>query len=126
MSAGQANATLLSARAWKAARELAAAEGLTGSDDIVVHADPAGAANLMREVIALHTFDVALEEHDGHWQVVVRGGPHPESVLARVVDLTAGCVERGLMHHATLCVGKRTFTIQAAPGRDVEVPACAA
>jgi hypothetical protein len=99
--------------------------GQVGADDIVVHADPAGAANLMREIVALRTFDVALEEHDGRWQVVVRGGPHPEAVLARIVDLTASCVEHMLIAHATLSIGKRSYTIQATDS-EVEIPACAA
>jgi hypothetical protein len=122
MSAGQAETqTVVQTRALRAARQLV---GDPGAGDIVVHADPAGAANLMREVIALHTFDVALEEHDGHWQVVIRGGPHPEEVLATIVDLAASCVERGHMDHATLCVGKRSYTIQA--GSEPAIPACAA
>jgi hypothetical protein len=112
--------TIDEARVWRPARGLARA----GSDDIVVHADPAGVANLMRELIALRAFDVALEEHDGHWQVAVRGGPHPEEVLARIVDLAASCVEHGLMANATLCVGKRSYTIEPAP--ETGLPACAA
>ena len=44
MSAGQAEDTLLDNQAWRTARELA-----TGSDDIVVHAGPAGAANAITD-----------------------------------------------------------------------------
>jgi hypothetical protein len=117
--------TVPKARAWRAARGLVSAEGGTaGGDDLVVRADAAGAANLMREVLLLDALDATLEENDGHWQVVVRNGPHPEAVLARVVDLVASCVERGLMNHATLCVGKRSYTIRA--GSDLMMPACAA
>ena len=114
MSRGQADDTVLKTRAWRAAKELVRAEGgLAGTDHIVVRADAAGAANLMREVVSLHAFDVALEEHDGRWQVVVRSGPRPEAALARIVDLAASCVERGLMNHATLCIGNRSYTIRA-------------
>jgi hypothetical protein len=123
MSAGQAE--VLSTQAWRTAREVVMADGDPApDDDIVVHTDPAGAANLMREVVALGAFSVALEEHDGHWHVAVRGGPHPEAVLARIVDLAASCVERGIMTHATLCIGKRRYTIEPAP--ETGFPACAA
>ena len=130
MSAGQVDHTVpkdtvLKARAWRAAKELVTAEGgPAGSDDLIVRADAAGAANLMREVVSLDALDVMLEEENGHWQVVVRNGPHPEAVLARIVDLVASCVERELMNHATLCVGKRSYTIRA--GGDLTMPACAA
>jgi hypothetical protein len=124
MSAGQADDTLLKARAWRAAKELATAEGRGAGHEIIVRADAAGAANLMREVVSLHAFDVALEEHDGRWQVVVRNGSDPEAALARIVDLAASCVERGLMDHATLCIGKRSYTIHT--GNELTMPACAA
>ena len=125
MTGGQPAETTLGARPWRATKELiAAGGGPARPDDLVVHADPAGAANLMREVVALNAFDVALEEHEGHWRVVIRGGPHPEGVLARIVDVAASCVERGLMDHATLCIGKRSYTIR--PSVEPGIPACAA
>ena len=48
----------------RAARQLARAPQPEQSDDIVVHADPAGAAHVMREIVALHELSVALEEHE--------------------------------------------------------------
>ena len=93
--------------------------------DIVVRADPAGAANLMRDIVALHDLDVALEEHDGHWQVVVRAEDDPESTLARLVAVTAECVERGRMGDATVCFGSRSYTIHEG-GDGFGSPACAA
>jgi hypothetical protein len=124
MTAWQAEGATFCTRGWRAAREfLAVGAEWAHADDIVVRAGPAGAANLMREVVALNDFDVALEELDGDWRVVIRGGPHPEDVLARIVDLTASCVEHGLMDHATLCIGTRSYTIQAPA--EAGMPACA-
>jgi hypothetical protein len=90
---------------------------------MVVHADPAGAAHVMREIVALHELTVALEEHDGHWQVVVKPGRDAEAALARIIDVTARCVERGCVDFATLCMGKRTYTIHEAGAIDVPVAA---
>jgi nitrate reductase NapAB chaperone NapD len=112
-------------RARRAAKHLmTTADGHAG--EIVVRTDPAGAANLMREIVALHSFDVALEEHQGHWQVVVRAGAQIEEVLAKIVDVTASCVELGRMTHATLCVGKRSFTIDRVGCDHETLAACAA
>jgi len=97
----------------------------SGAQDIVVHADPAGAANLMREIVALRDFDVALEEREGHWQVVVRAGEDPEAVLVRVIDVTARCVEQGHMECATIRVGKKSYTIHEPPGPSLGIPAVA-
>jgi hypothetical protein len=85
----------------------------------------AEAANLMREPVALNVLDVVLAEHDGRWRGrgSWRASPR-ENVLARIVDLTASCVERGLMDRATLCIGKRSYTIHAAA--EAGIPACAA
>jgi hypothetical protein len=99
---------VLRTRARRSASQLAGA----AREDIVVEADAAGAANLMREIVALRNVRVALEEHDGRWQVVVRPGEDYDAVLAGVVELTARCVERGCMEHATLSVRERSSTIR--------------
>jgi hypothetical protein len=109
MSAEPTAGSVLKTQAQRAARQLATPPDVL-VDDIVVHADPVGAARLMQEIVALHSLDVALEEHDGHWQVVVRTGAHPEEALAKIVDLTARCVELGRMDYATLCVGQKSYT----------------
>jgi hypothetical protein len=115
-----AGGAVLRTRAMRAVRHLSGA----GARDIVVEADPAGAANLMREIVALRSLDVALEEHEGHWRVVVRRSVDHEAVLAEVIDATARCVESGDMEHATISVGKRSYTIH--PAAAPEVPAVAA
>jgi hypothetical protein len=123
MSAVQDPRRALKTRASRAARQLASPPMPPESDDIVVHADAAGAAHIMREIVALHELTVALEEHDGHWQVVVRPGRDPEEALGKVIDVTARCVESGCVDFATLCVGKRTYTIHEAGALDVPVAA---
>jgi glycine cleavage system aminomethyltransferase T len=125
MSAVQAGGGMPESRARRAAKHLVTApDGQVG--EIVVQADPAGAAHLMREIVARYSFDVALEEHEGHWLVVVRTGPQAEEVLAKVVDVTAWCVEAGRMAHATLCVGKRSYTIRPVGCDHGTLTACAA
>jgi hypothetical protein len=58
--------TVLKARACRAAKELVTAEGgPAGSDDLIVRADAAGAANLMREVVSLDALDVMLGQRAG-------------------------------------------------------------
>jgi hypothetical protein len=114
----------LTARTIRPARHLRGAPNAADPYDIVVHADAAGAARLMREIVALRELDVALEEKDGHWQVVVGTHGHVDGVLARVIDVTAHCVGMGWMAHATLCLGKRSYTIHNAG--PIDVPAAAA
>ena len=92
----------------------------TGANsDIVVHADAAGAAHLMCEIVALGSLDAVLEEHDGHWQVAVRAGDDPQQALAKVREVTSRCTEQGRMEHATVCVGERSFTIEPASRQNV-------
>jgi hypothetical protein len=95
----------------RAARRLALVDSTAPVEDVVVHADAVSAANLMREIVALHDFDAALEEENGHWRVVVRGGPVGGDVLSRVIGLVANAIDRGHLSAATLCVGKRTYTM---------------
>jgi hypothetical protein len=113
----------LKTRAIRAARQLASPPQPQKSEDIVVHADAAGAAHIMREIVALHDLSIPLEEHDGHWQVVVRPGRDPKPALAKIIEVTARCVEKGCVDFATLCVGKRTYTIHEARALDVPVAA---
>jgi len=112
--------TVLRTRGLRAARHLSGGR----ARDIVVHADPAGAANLMREIVALRSLDVTLEEHEGHWQVVVHASSDHEAALAGVIDATTRCVESGCMERATISVGKRSYTIH--PATRPAVPAVAA
>jgi len=81
--------------------------------DVVIHADPAGAAILMREVLALHLLEAALEEHDGDWKVVVHLGSPDGPRLLEVVDLVVRCIDEGQVEFATIRAGKRTYTMQA-------------
>ena len=118
MSAVQDRSNALKTRAVRAARQLASAPEPRESEDIVVHADAAGAAHVMREIVALHELSVALEEHDGHWQVVVRAARDPEAALAKVIDVTAHCIEKGCVDFATLCIRKRTYSIHEAGAMD--------
>ena len=115
-----ADDTVIRTRARRAVRHLAPGNG---TPDIVVRADPVGSANLMREIVALHGVDVALEERDGHWQVVVRAGEDHEAVLVQVIDVTARCVERGRMKCATLYVGRKSYTIHEPLAPALELPA---
>jgi hypothetical protein len=111
----------------RTARRLSAvqvAEAQPALEDIVVHSDPVGAATLTREVIALGHLDVALEEHEGNWQVVIRAGGD-EPALVEVIDLVAHLVEVGAMPFGTICVGRRTYTVHAT-GQSEPSPAPAA
>jgi hypothetical protein len=86
--------------------------GETASDeDVIVHSDPVGAANLMKEIVSEGCHDAALEEEGGHWHVVVRASGGGQTMLAEVIDLVAHCVDTGRMSFATLVVGKRNYTI---------------
>jgi hypothetical protein len=89
------------------------------TSDIVVHADAAGAAHLMREIVALGSLDAVLEEHDGHWQVAVRAGDDLQQVLATVREMTSRCIEQGRMEHATVCDGTHDYEIDPTSPQDV-------
>ena len=52
--------------------------------------------------------------------VATSGGRFPPAFRAQI----RSCVEHGLMANATLCVGKRSYTIEPAP--ETGLPACAA
>lgn len=81
----------------------------TALPDIVVHADPAGAAQLMKAVLALGE-DAFLTEENGRWRVVVRPSPSAEPVLARIIDCVASCADERRLEYATLSFGSRSYT----------------
>jgi hypothetical protein len=92
--------------------EAPAARDKPFADDIVVHTEAAGAARLMKELVELGTFDAALEEEEGHWRVVVRAGVPEKPATASVLRLVAHAIDEGRIDHATVCVGRRSFTLQ--------------
>jgi len=79
--------------------------------EIVIHADAAGAAYLMKAVLALGE-DAFLAEENGRWRVVVRpSSSPPEPVLARVVDCVASCANDRRLEYATLTFGTRSYAV---------------
>lgn len=80
------------------------------ADDLVIHADPVGAANLMKEAVARRLLDVALEEEHGHWRVVVRGATGSDQVRV-VVELVAAGIEQGSIAFARLQMGERSYAM---------------
>jgi hypothetical protein len=100
------------------------------ADDIVVYTSPAGAAHLMKEIVELGAFDAALEEDEGHWRVVVRAGVPGKPVTSGVLRLVAHTIDERELDHATVCVGRRSFTLYptlaASSSREPHPPAAAA
>jgi hypothetical protein len=77
-----------------------------------IYSDPAGAANVMREVVARPKLSAQLlEDENGRWQVVVQGEGAHERVLTRVLDLVLRFVEEGRLEFATLEFAGRTVTL---------------
>jgi hypothetical protein len=87
-----------------------------------IHSDPAGAANVMREVVARPKLSAQLlEDGNGRWQVVVEGEDAHERVLAQVLDLVLRFVDEGRLAFATLEFAGRSVTV----GRPVQTLAAA-
>ena len=77
-----------------------------------IYSDPAGAANVMREVVARPKLNARLlEDGNGRWQVVVHGEGGHERVLARVLDLVLRFVEEGRLQFATVEFAGRSITV---------------
>ncbi len=85
---------------------------------IRIHAAPLEAAQLMRTIVSLHRFDVALNEEDGHSHVDVRAG---EGVLRAIVDLVVSAIESEQLTSATVCIGKRSLSFSPSPPDDSPV-----
>jgi hypothetical protein len=77
-----------------------------------IFSDPAGAANVMREVVARPKLTAELlEDGQGLWQVVVHGEGGHERVLARVLDLVLRFVEEGRLQFARVEFAGRSITV---------------
>jgi len=81
--------------------------GAERSGHLRIYADPAGAAELMRQLVGLRLFDALLGEEEGHWYVDVRDG---DGVLSRLFDLVSSASGLGQVDYAILCAGERTLT----------------
>jgi len=81
-----------------------------GLPEIVVHADPAGAAYLMKAILALGEHP-SLSEENGRWRVVVRPSSSAEPVLARIVACVASCADERRLEYAMLSFGNRSDTV---------------
>jgi hypothetical protein len=100
--------------------------GLDGGYDdagvLRIYSDPAGAANVMREVVARPKLSARLlEDGNGRWQVAVHGGDAHERVLGLVLDIVHRFVEEGRLQFATLEFAGRSITL----GRPVAAVAAA-
>jgi hypothetical protein len=81
------------------------------SEEVLVFADAAGAANVMQEIVGADGLQVRLVEDQGHWQVVVQTErTEMQTVLARVLAAVERCVEAGKAEFATVRVGAREYT----------------
>ncbi len=81
-------------------------------EDVRIHADPVEAARLMRAIVALRRFDVALAEEDGNWHIDIRGG---DGVVGAIIELVASSIDREQLTYATVCIGKRSLSFSPLP-----------
>jgi hypothetical protein len=87
--------------------------GVSGGPEVLrIYSDPAGAAHVMREVVARPKLSAQLlEDGNGRWHVIVRGEGAHERVLARVLDLVLRFIDEGRLEFATVEFSGRSITV---------------
>ncbi len=88
-------------------------EQVLAPGEIRIFSDAAGASNVMREIVDLRmrNLDAALVEEGGHWHVDIRARGETSELSQRILGLLARCIDERRMAFATICIGKRSYSL---------------